>query len=326
MNGKLRIGIIGIGALASFFAARLDELADVVLVGSWQPQLAALATGLTLVHLDGRETQHQVTAVNDSTLIPPVDVVLVLLKSWQTAAAPARIAPILLPGGLVITLQNGLGNRETLAAALPERIVGQGVITLGATLLRPGVVRHAGEGSIYLAEPQPAHMLFVPLVTLLQRAGLAVQVSDNVDRLVWGKLAVNAAINPLTAVYRLTNGQLTTNTALRRLMSLAADEVTAVALAQGITLPFADAAAEALRVAINTFHNRSSMLQDVENGRATEIDAICGAVVQAGEQWGVPTPVNARLWRWVKEVERETKSGHEKENSNSQGNKISYRQ
>ncbi len=281
-------------------------MAEVALVGSWAAQLAALQqAGLTLIHLNGRETQHRVTAVADPACISPVDVALVLLKSWQTAVAPARITPILPPGGLVITLQNGLGNREQLAQALPQHVIGQGVVTIGATLLRPGVVRHAGEGSIYLAEPQPPHPLFVPLVQVLQVAGLTVQVSDNVQSLVWGKLAINAAINPLTAVYRLTNGELADHPTFSELLRTAAQEVAMVAAAQGISLPFADAAAEAMRIAINTYHNRSSMRQDVENGRTTEIDAICGAVVRIAAQYGIPAPVNERLWRQVKELERE---------------------
>lgn len=273
------------------------------LVGSWAAQLAALQAGLTLIHLDGQETQHQLTAVADPALISPVDVALVLLKSWQTAVAPARIVPILPPNGLVITLQNGLGNREQLANALPQHVIGQGVVTIGATLLRPGMVRHAGDGAVYLAEPQPTHPLFAPLTAVLRQTGLDVQVSDNVDSLVWGKLAINAAINPLTAVHRLTNGQLADHPTLSGLLRAAAQEVAAVAAAQGIALPFADAAEAAMRVAKRTYDNRSSMRQDVENGRCTEIEAICGAVVRVAAQYRVPVPVNARLWQQVQELE-----------------------
>ncbi len=302
----MRVTIIGTGALASFFAAQLDGLANVVLVGSWPEQLQALASGLTLVDLDGQETRHQVTAVSDHTKLQPADVVLVLVKSTQTEAAAQRARPLLPPGGLVVTLQNGLGNREKLAAALPDCEVAQGVVTLGATLVQPGVVRHAGAGGIYLATPQPEHDQLAPLVALLRQAGLEVQVGSDVDGLVWGKLAVNAAINPLTAVLRVPNGELTTRPERLRVLAAAAQEVAAVAAAQNITLPFADAAAEALRVANNTFHNHSSMLQDVANGRLTEIDAICGAVVRAGQKLGVPTPVNAQLWRLVTDLAGET--------------------
>ncbi len=302
----MRVAIIGTGALASFFAARLDGLAQVALVGSWPAQLAALADGFILQHLNGHETRHQVTAVADPGNLPPADVVLVLVKSAQTTAAAQRARPLPPSGGLVVTLQNGLGNREKLTAALPDCIVAQGVVTLGATLLRPGVVRHAGAGSIHLAAPQPEHVQFAPLVALLRQAGMDVQVGSDVDGLVWGKLAVNAAINPLTAVLGVPNGALTTRPERLRVLAAAAQEVAAVAAAQGIALPFADAAAEALRVANNTFHNRSSMLQDVENGRTTEIDAICGAVVRAGQAVGVPTPVNAQLWRLVMDLAGET--------------------
>lgn len=305
----MRIGIIGTGALASLFAAYLHEVADVVMVGSWAEQLRALATdGLTLIDLAGQERRCAITAINDATAddataMPPVDVALLLVKSYQTKTAAARAQTLLAANGLAVTLQNGLGNLELLATAVgPERAT-LGVVTLGATLLRPGVVRHAGAGVVYLSPPTPEHAAFAPLVAVLQAAGLTVQVVANARGLVWGKLAVNAAINPLTAVHDLPNGQLTQRPFLRRVMATAAREVEAVAAAQGITLPFPDAAAQAYRVASDTFHNRSSMLQDVANGRPTEIDAICGAVTRHGEQFGVPTPVNRQLWAWVRRLE-----------------------
>lgn len=305
----MRIGIIGTGALASLFAAYLHEVADVVMVGSWAEQLRALATdGLTLIDLAGQERRCAITAINDATAddataMPPVDVALLLVKSYQTKTAAARAQTLLAANGLAVTLQNGLGNLELLATAVgPERAT-LGVVTLGATLLRPGVVRHAGAGVVYLSPPTPEHAAFAPLVAVLQAAGLTVQVVANARGLVWGKLAVNAAINPLTAVHDLPNGQLTQRPFLRRVMATAAREVEAVAAAQGITLPFPDAAAQAYRVASDTFHNRSSMLQDVANGRPTEIDAICGAATRHGEQFGVPTPVNRQLWAWVRRLE-----------------------
>lgn len=305
----MRIGIIGTGALASLFAAYLHEVADVVMVGSWAEQLRALATdGLTLIDLAGQERRCAITAINDATAddataMPPVDVALLLVKSYQTKTAAARLHPLLAPHGLAVTLQNGLGNLELLATAVgPERAT-VGVVTMGATLLQPGVVRHAGAGVVYLSPPMPEHAAFAPLVAVLQAAGLTVQVVADARGLVWGKLAVNAAINPLTAIHDLPNGQLTQRPFLRRVMATAAREVEAVAAAQGITLPFPDAAAQAYRVASDTFHNRSSMLQDVANGRPTEIDAICGAVTRHGEQFGVPTPVNRQLWAWVRRLE-----------------------
>jgi 2-dehydropantoate 2-reductase len=123
------------------------------------------------------------------------------------------------------------------------------------------------------------------------------------DGLLWGKLAINAAINPLTALLGVENGALLERPAARVLLRELACETAAVAAALGIRLPQADPAAAAESVAQKTAANRSSMLQDIERGAPTEIDAICGAIVRAGEQAGVPTPVNRTIWRLVKAVE-----------------------
>lgn len=296
------IGIIGSGALASLFAAQLAQHANLVIIGSWRPQLAALRDGLTLIHLDGRETRHRVTVTADPDAAGPVDAALVLVKSYQTPEAVARVQAALSANGVAVTLQNGTGNLEQLQAALGQRAT-LGTTSLGATLERPGVVRHAGEGPIHLAPPAAARPAFDDLVAALRAAGFDVRLTEDVAGLVWGKLAINAGINPLTALLAVPNGFLAEHRACRRLMAEAAREVGAVAAAQGIDLPYDDPAAAALDVARRTAANHSSMLQDRMQGRPTEIDAICGAVVAAGQRHNVPTPVNRLLLRWMREME-----------------------
>jgi 2-dehydropantoate 2-reductase len=134
----------------------------------------------------------------------------------------------------------------------------------------------------------------------LREAGFNVETVADPDSLLWGKLVINAAINPLTALLRVPNGELLERGTARALMQAAACEAAAVAAAQGIRLPYPDPLAVAESVAQRTATNRSSMFQDIQRGAPTEIDAICGAVVQAGEEVGVPTPVNLTLWQLVK--------------------------
>ncbi len=185
-------------------------------------------------------------------------------------------------------------------------------------MVKPGVVRHAGDGPIYLASPATAHELFLPFVDLLRQAGFTAEVAENVDSLVWGKLAINTGINPLTAVLNVPNGYLAEQEEVRAVMIAAAQETAAVAAAQAIQLPYADAGERVLAVAQATAHNRSSMLQDLDRGSRTEIDAICGAVVKIGEMVGVETAVNQQLFTWIKQLEsgqpitdwRITLSGH----------------
>lgn len=295
--GGRRVLIVGTGALASLFAARLTAIGvAVTMLGSWPEGLAALRSGVWLVTADGRQVVHPVQATADPADCMDIPTALVLVKAWQTARAAAQLASCLTPDGLALTLQNGWGNREQLEEALGTERVAVGITTAGATLLGPGHVRVGGEGPITLG----SHPRLAPLAELLGQAGFAVSTVDDVNSLLWGKLVVNAAINPLTALLQVPNGQLLARPAARELMARAAREAAAVGTAQGFALPFQDPVAAAEEVAYHTAENRSSMYQDVLRGAPTEIDAICGAVVRAGRELNVPTPVNQTLWLLVK--------------------------
>lgn len=294
---KQPVLIAGSGALGCLFAARLAAAGHAVyMYGSWAEGLAALNTrGVTLVRVDGIEQTYAVTASQRAADFAGARTALVLVKAWQTERVAAQLREALAVDGLTLTLQNGLGNREQLVAALGAERVAYGVITTGATLLGPGRVRWAGEGTITLG----THARLGDLPDDLQAAGFKVATVDDVNSVAWSKLAINAAINPLTAVLDIPNGELASNPGLRQLSAALADEVAAVAAKQNIKLNFADPAAAALDVAQRTAVNLSSMLQDVRRGALTEIDAICGAVVRAGQQAGVPTPMNDSMWKLV---------------------------
>jgi 2-dehydropantoate 2-reductase len=145
------------------------------------------------------------------------------------------------------------------------------------------------------------------LEELLCSAGFALEKSEDTSSLLWSKLVINAAINPLTALLNVTNGELLNRPAARDLLASTAREVAAVAAALNIRLSYPDPVVACETVAQRTALNRSSMLQDLQRGAPTEIDSICGAIVHAGEEAGIPTPINWTLWQLVKaRVERTT--------------------
>ena len=315
--------VVGTGALACLFAARLAAVgARVTLLGTWREGLNALrGHGVCVVGADGSERAYEVRATDDVAECVGARLALVLVKSWQTGRAARQLAACLATEGLALTLQNGLGNREKLAEALGdasprskaqggtspqgkaqgEERVALGVTTTGATLVGPGRVRPGGEGVISLG----AHPRLSPLANLLERAGFAVEVLPEANDLLWSKLVINAAINPLTALLRVPNGELLARPSAQSLMDAAARETAAVARALGRRLTFSDPVAAAQAVAQRTAVNHSSMFQDVQRGAPTEIDAICGAIVAAGEGCGVATPVNRTLWLLVKALIKE---------------------
>jgi 2-dehydropantoate 2-reductase len=260
---------------------------------------------------------------------------IVLVKAWQTERAAHQLADCLANDGIALTLQNGLGNYEILSQALdsltaenPEKArqkdsvnsvgspgtstrgkgvaerfsrVALGSTTTGATLLGPGVVRPGGEGIISLGE----HPSLGELTAALKSANFKVQVVDDPQSLIWGKLVINAAINPLTALLQVPNGELLERPSARLLLDRLAREAAQVAQAENIRLPFDDPVQAAEEVARKTAANRSSMLQDVVRGAPTEIDAICGAIVQAAEKHKLDAPANRVCWQLVKSIHGE---------------------
>jgi 2-dehydropantoate 2-reductase len=303
-KSTLNIAIFGVGAMGSLFGSRLSDHANVTLIGNWAEQLEAVRRdGLITSYPDGRQAHHTLRITNDLAEVPPADLALILVKSYQTTRAAQQAAHVLKLNGLAVTLQNGLGNLEILAEAVGPQRAGLGITAQGATMLAPGHLYHAGQGPTHLAQIPRREEQLVEVAALFNAAGLETTVVDNADSLVWGKLAINAGINPLTALLELPNGALAEDESLYQVMAAAASEVAQVAAAQGIRLPYLDAARRAAEVSKATAGNRSSMLQDVSRAAPTEIDAISGAVVRFGRRLGIPTPVNEFLLRLVKAKE-----------------------
>jgi 2-dehydropantoate 2-reductase len=287
--------IVGTGAMAGLFGARLAQHAEITLLGTWEQGMEAVRRDGLQLEENGRVREAKVVVASDPSQCAGAVAALVLVKSWQTARAAQMLSECLADDGVALTLQNGLGNLEILEQALGKSRAAMGVTTSGATLLGPGLVRAGGAGPTHVA-PHPRLEL---LVDLLRFAGFEVHLAEDLPSLVWGKLAINAGINPVTALLEVPNGELLERPRARRVMVEAAKETEAVAAARGVRLPYTDAASAVEQVAERTASNSSSMLQDIQRGAPTEIDAISGAVVKEGRRLGVQATVNWTLWSLV---------------------------
>ena len=286
----MRIAIFGTGAMACLFASRLSRVAKVILVGTWKEAIQSIRQRGILLE-NGRDPETvQVQAEYLGDPLPPADLAVVLVKSWQTEKIAKYVPDSLSADGLGVSLQNGLGNLEILG----ERVF-PGTTAEGATLLGPGHIKCGGSGPTHVVAPEW-------VIETFRKAGLETYgcSSNEADSLLWGKLSISCGINPLTALLRVSNGELLKRPTAAGLMAEAALECASVARARGISLPFADAAARVREVAERTAGNKSSMLQDILRGAPTECDAINGAVVREGSRVNVPTPVNGVLYRLVK--------------------------
>lgn len=302
-----RIVIIGAGAMGSLIAARLVQAgSDIVLYGRPSDHLSRLQSdGLTAIELDGQSHHVPVSVSTDPAIVADARLVIVVVKTWATAAALAPLQPHLAPDTALLTLQNGLGNPEAIRAAIapaaPPVLIG--ITTQAALRPAPGIVQHTGAGPTAIGqEDGGSGSCLTETVRRFEAAGLpAVAVSD-IERWIWRKLAINAAINPITALARVPNGTIADDLELRTAAILLAREVAEVAQARGLVLN--DIEAAMLDVARQTAANHSSMLQDLEQGTRTEIDAINGAVVAEAMRHEIAVPANQLITALVRARER----------------------
>jgi 2-dehydropantoate 2-reductase len=290
--------IVGSGALACLFAARFAAVElPVTMLGNWPKGVRTLRKhGVHLIDTDGSEHTFPVHVIHTKDECQPFSHALVLVKSWQTERTARQLLDFMIPSSCVLTLQNGMGNREVLMQYLGEDNVFTGITTTGARLISPGLVKASGTGMISLVDNEKLSLF----KDWFEIAGFSVQTVSDMNALIWGKLVVNAAINPLTALLKVPNGDLLHIQSAHMLLINIAREVATVATVKGISLPFKDPVREVEEVALRTGTNHSSMLQDIQRGAPTEIDAICGAIIKNGTELGVPTPISDTLYHLVK--------------------------
>jgi 2-dehydropantoate 2-reductase len=301
----MNIKVIGAGAMGSLFGALLAEAGETVtLLDIRRDHVDAVnARGLSIEKAGARRIVRlqATTGVDESG--PAADLSIVFVKSTHTAAAAETAARLSGKTGLVLTLQNGMGNADTLAHTLsPDRVIA-GTTSHGATFLGPGAIRHAGSGDTVIgAWSATGSSGANRLAGVFNRAGIATRVVSDVHTLLWAKLFINVGINAVTALTGIKNGQLLDLEQTRQISREAVQEAVAVARARGIAID-GDPVETVFQVAAATGPNRSSMGQDVDNHRPTEIAAINGFIVRIAETAGIPVPVNRTLTALVKTLQ-----------------------
>ncbi|MFW3169317.1 ketopantoate reductase family protein [Geodermatophilus sp. CPCC 206100] len=300
-----RIAVVGAGGMGSAFAAFLARAGtDVVLVGRGGEHVRAVADrGLRVVPPGDDAWQVAVpVAVTAADLSPgSVDVLVVLTKTYDSAAAVTAAAPALAPGGVAVSLQNGLGNDAVLAGAVGGRRALVGVTTVGATVRSPGTISITGSTAerrslthVGASGQAQAGDRADDVVAALDAAGLPAVHARPVDVAIWGKLAM-AVMSPVSSVLRATVGTVWGHPEGRALVERMFDEVVAVARTQGVALDRDAAWAHASRVFEGTGEHHTSMCSDVMAGRRTELSAMAGAVADLAAAGGVPAPVHTTV-------------------------------
>lgn len=302
----MHVLMLGAGAMGSLLGARLARTeAMVTLLSTNREHIQAVRQhGLVVEELDGILSRHSLTSYDDPHHIPQkADLVIVMVKSYSTEAAVSSVGALCDSSTIFLTLQNGIGNWERIAGLVGKESVLVGSTAQGATLVEPGRIRHGGNGATFIGEPQgPPSVRVQSVVELFLKAGLETSASDRMEQLLWEKLHVNVGINAITALTGIRNGLIAEVGEARELCRAAVEEAMRIAAAKGFAIR-EDMVERVLAIARATAVNRSSMGQDADRRKRTEIDAINGAIVRFGEETHIPTPVNRTLTQLIKIME-----------------------
>jgi len=319
----VRVVVLGAGAIGGLLGARLARAGVDVMLIARGPHLTAMReSGLRVVDSGGEWTE-RVDATDDFAVMRDADAVFVTVKAHSLPPVAERMAANLGDETAVISAQNGIpwwyfqrhgGELEgihletvdpggAVARAIdPRRVIGC-VVYPAASLVRPGVVRHAEGERFSLGELDGSHSpRIVELSQALAGAGLKAPVQPRIRAELWLKLLGNAVFNPLSALTRATLGTIAQSPLVAGVVRSAMEEVDAVARRLGIEIPVS--IDQRIKGAARVGDHKTSMLQDLEAGRPMEIDALTGSVVELGDRLGIPVPHLRTLYASVKLLER----------------------
>jgi 2-dehydropantoate 2-reductase len=293
----MQIGIMGAGAVGTFVGALLSERNGRPAVVDCINDRGVRISGRTELHV-------RPEASADPAALGDCDVVLLTVKAYDTAEAAGQVATAA-PMTTMVTLQNGLDNDESVARTAPGLKTCAAITSLGVTLEGPGHVRHAGTGSTVVGRmacsPSEARLV----ADNLTEGGFPMEWVDNIRGHVWLKGIVNHCINPLTVIHRCRNGALLEHEAyLKHMTGLCAEALT-VTNAATVRMPSDNVLGRVKEVARLTADNRSSMLQDVDRGKRTEIDHITGYIIRLGKLHGLDLPLSEFVYYEIKNLEAE---------------------
>jgi 2-dehydropantoate 2-reductase len=304
MEENLNVTVLGAGAMGCTYGAMFQAAGcDVLLLDIWQEHIDQINThGLSLVEPNGESQLIPMQAASTAKgSFRRADLVIIFVDTNALDTVLPLIEPLLLPDGFVLTLQNGVGNLEKLSAVLGESRVVAGTSMNSCELIGPGRVRHVIHGTTIVGEPRGSI-----ISKRVQRLGdLLLKIDDKIELVrdiephIWSKLIINCAVNPLCALTGLLPGQLQNTAETRHLQELIVSEIFAVCQKKNIILPESDPIGEVWRKSRGG-GNKPSMVQHLERGRKTEIDALNGAVVRIARVLGIHTPVNEAVTGLIK--------------------------
>lgn len=300
----MKVCIVGAGAMGSMYGALLIRSGvEVVFYDSWIEHIDQIRqNGLRLTGITGDFTV-QAEAHSDPAKIPTCDLCIVQASTYQTEQAAHVAAQVLGDQGFCLTLQNGVGNIETLSAVLGKQRILGGLSYHSAAIIAPGHMDHTHAGPTWIGELDQAKSdRLTALKGLLTGAGFTPQIVDDIEGFIWGKFIHNCAINAVCAAGGLRVGEIMMYPSADAFQTKIIDEILAVIEAKGIRVPEVDPKS-AIKAFCKIKFNRPSMLQHQQDKRRSEINALNAVVVSEGKRLGVPTPFNEALVMMIQTID-----------------------
>ncbi len=301
----MKIAIIGPGALGILLAANLVRAKNEVwLLDNDAKRAKRLSTGGIRLEGLGGSYKTRINATSNPKEIEKPDAIFICVKSYDTENTLKGIGQLLTENTYVVSLQDGLGNLQTINEYVDSDSMLGGVTSQQATLIEDGHVRHTDKGETVIGEEKGKVLGSIrEISSVLNKANFPTKVTKDINSAIWSKLIINVGINALTAVTRLKNGALVKNEYTREIMRRAVSEAVKVAKRKRIKLAYDDPIQKVEAVCKATADNTSSMLQDVLDRKQTEIDFINGAIIRQAKSLNIKTPTNEMLTELVKAVE-----------------------
>ena len=293
----MKIAVMGAGAVGCYYGGLLAKTGhEVTLIGRPGHVEAVRRDGLRLQTADA-DLHVPLAASTEPNAVRDAEIVLCCVKTADTASAAAAMAPFLRPDAVIVSLQNGIENPELLRAALPHEVI-PAAVYVATAMAGNGHVRHHGGGQLVIGQSPRSDTV----AALFTAAGIPLEVSDNIDGVLWTKLIVNCAYNALSAITALPYGRLVRHDGVEQVLRDVVAECLAVA-AKASVVPAGDVWEGVKRIPQVMPEQTSSTAQDLQRGRRSEIDHLNGCIVRKGEALGVPTPANRLLQTLVKILE-----------------------
>lgn len=300
----LPVAVIGAGAVGCYYAGLLAQAAlPVTLIGRGAAFTALKEQGLR-IESGGQTTTIPIQAADTPAAAHDAALILVCVKSSDTAEVARALRPHLRPDALVVSLQNGVTNGDELLAGLAQQVVPTAVY-VATVLAGPAHVQHHGGGALVIGSPRGrpvSQTQLDALVSLFSKAKIPVTVNEDIRAVLWGKLVVNCTYNALSAITQNDYGTLVAADPIRNVMQAVIQE--AATIARALEIDLGESLEErVLAVSKMMPRQRSSTAQDVARQRPTEIDHLNGYLVREGNRLGIPTPVNSTLHALVRQLE-----------------------